>query len=30
MEYINMRKSMKTQDTEIENKIFFDLYEKSP
>ena len=26
MEYLNVWKLMKSQDTEIENKIFFDVY----
>lgn len=30
MEYIKVWKLMKTQDTEIENKIFLDLCEKGP
>lgn len=30
MEYLNVWKLMKSQDTEIENKIFFDVYDKKP
>ena len=30
MEYLNVCKLMKTQGTEIENKIFFDIYDKQP
>lgn len=30
MEYLNVWKLMKIQDTEIENKIFFDVYDKTP